>query len=354
MASLDRRAFLRTTGLAGLALGLAACGDKGTTGGTGTGGTAAGGGFGSVKLQLSWKKNIEFAGEFFADSKGYFKAAGFDAVELLSGGGSGTSVESGLATGRCWMGLSAPTITAPAVLQGAQLKIIGATFQKNPFAIISLGKNPIEDPKALVGKKIGVQDSNELVWNALLKANQIDPASVTRVPFQSDPSMLTSGQLDGYVGFVTSGPVRLKMQGVDSRYLLFADHGLPLVAETFTVAQETIDKERDKLKAFLAAEIKGWKDAIADPAKSAELAATTYGKDLNLDVAEQTEEAKMQNTLIVTPDAKANGLFTMTGELIEQNIASLAKAGLNIKAEQLFDLSIIDEVHKADPSLKLS
>jgi ABC-type nitrate/sulfonate/bicarbonate transport system substrate-binding protein len=347
MATLDRRAFLRTTGLAGLALGLAACGDGGTSGGSGSG-------FGAVKIQLSWKKNVEFAGEYFADSKGYYKAAGFSQVELLSGGGSGTSVESGLTTGRCWIGLSTPTITAPAVLQGAPLKIVGATFQKNPFAIVSLGKNPIQDPKDLAGKKIGVQDSNELVWNALLKANGIDPSSVTRVPFQSDPSMLTSGQLDGYVGFVTSGPVRLKMQGVDAAHMLFADHGLPLVAETFTVTQETIDKERDKLKAFLTAEIKGWKDAVADPAKSAELAAKTYGKDQNLDVAEQTEEAKMQNGLVVTPDAKTNGLFTMTAELIEQNIASLAKAGLTVKAENLFDLTILDEIYKADASLKLS
>ncbi|MEU4225311.1 ABC transporter substrate-binding protein [Nonomuraea sp. NPDC026600] len=349
MATLDRRAFLRTTGLAGLALGLAACGDGGTSGGSGSGS-----GFGAVKIQLSWKKNVEFAGEYFADSKGYYKAAGFSQVELLSGGGSGTSVESGLTTGRCWIGLSTPTITAPAVLQGALLKIVGATFQKNPFAIVSLGKNPIQDPKDLAGKKIGVQDSNELVWNALLKANDIDPASLTRVPFQSDPSMLTSGQLDGYVGFVTSGPVRLKMQGVDAAHMLFADHGLPLVAETFTVTQETIDKERDKLKAFLTAEIKGWKDAVADPAKAAELAAKTYGKDQNLDVAEQTEEAKMQNGLVVTPDAKANGLFTMTAELIEQNIASLAKAGLTVKAENLFDLTILDEIYKADASLKLS
>ncbi|MEV0378518.1 ABC transporter substrate-binding protein [Nonomuraea sp. NPDC050643] len=350
MATLDRRAFLRTTGLAGLALGLAACGDTGTTSTS----SSSGGGFGSVKLQLSWKKNVEFAGEYFADSKGYFKAAGFTQVELLSGGGSGTSVESGLATGRCWAGLSAPTITAPAILQGAPLKIVGATFQKNPFAIISLNKNPIKDAKDLVGKKIGVQDSNELVWNALLKANGLDASSVTRVPFQSDPSMLTSGQLDGYVGFVTSGPVRLRMGGHDPAYLLLADAGLPLVAETFTVTQETIDKERDKLKAFLTAEIKGWKDAIADPAKSAELAATVYGKDQNLDVKEQTEEAKMQNDLVVTPDAKANGLFTMTPELVAQNIESLAKAGLAIKAEQLFDLTILDEIYKADPSLKLS
>ena len=36
--------------------------------------------------------------------------------------------------------------------------------------------------------------------------------------------------------------------------------------------QETIDSQRDMLKAFLMAEIRGWTDAVADPAGAAELA----------------------------------------------------------------------------------
>lgn len=48
-------------------------------------------------------------------------------------------------------------------------------------------------------------------------------------------------------------------KGFEITNFLFADYNLPLVAETLTVEQSTIDKERDKLKAFLVAEIRGWK-----------------------------------------------------------------------------------------------
>ncbi|WP_407820047.1 hypothetical protein [Staphylococcus aureus] len=53
----------------------------------------------------------------------------------------------------------------------------------------------------------------------------------------------------------------------------------------------------------------------------------------------------------MSADTKANGLFTMTPQLIEQNIAALSKAGLEITAEQLFDMSILEEVYAENPEL---
>ena len=41
-------------------------------------GDASAEGFGELTVQLSWIKNEEFAGEFFADAKGYYTDAGFD------------------------------------------------------------------------------------------------------------------------------------------------------------------------------------------------------------------------------------------------------------------------------------
>ncbi|WP_447397182.1 ABC transporter substrate-binding protein, partial [Staphylococcus aureus] len=87
---------------------------------------------GTVAVQLSWIKNIEFAGEYFALDKGYYKDAGFGNVDLVAGGAAGTGVEAGLDTGKVWIGMSAPQLTAPAVLDGLEAKIVGATFQKNP------------------------------------------------------------------------------------------------------------------------------------------------------------------------------------------------------------------------------
>ena len=43
---------------------------------------------------------------------------------------------------------------------------------------------------------------------------------------------------------------------------------------------EMIANEPEKVKAFLAAEIRGWKDAVADPEEGARLAVEEYGADL--------------------------------------------------------------------------
>jgi ABC-type nitrate/sulfonate/bicarbonate transport system substrate-binding protein len=320
--------------------------------GSSGGSSADGSKFGTVAVQLSWIKNIEFAGEYFALERGYYRDAGFSGVNLVAGGAAGTGVEAGLDTGKIWIGTSAPQLTAPAVLNGLPAKIVGATYQKNPFAIVSSAAKPINTPQDMVGRKIGVQDSNQLVFGALLDANGIDPRSITVVPAQFDPSPLANGEVDGWVSYVTNEPITLATKGFKNHAMLFADFNLPLVAETLTVKQETIDKDRDKLKAFLIAEIKGWRDAVADPAESARLAAEVYGKDQNLDVAEQTEEAKAQVGLVVSADTKANGLFTMTPALIEENIAALKAAKLDIAAADLFDLSIVDEIYREQPALK--
>ncbi|MBF6473104.1 MULTISPECIES: ABC transporter substrate-binding protein [Nocardia] len=351
---LNRRSFFRYSALAGAALGgagaLAACG--GNSGDSSGGTTADGSKYGRVAVQLSWLKNIEFAGEYFADAKGYFREAGFGSVDLIAGGAASTSVEAGLDTGKVWLGLSAPQTTAPAILEGLPAKIVATTYQKNPFAIVSSAARPINSPEDMRGRKIGVQDTNQLIFNALLTANGMKPGDVTVVPAQFDPTPLANGEVDGWVSYVTNEPITLAAKGFQNTHFLFADFNLPLVAETLTVAQSTIDNERDKLKAFLVAEIKGWKDAVADPAESARLAVEVYGKDQKLDLAEQTKEAIAQNDLVVSADTAANGLLSMTDALIEQNIAALRTAKIDIKAAQLFDLSVLREVYAENPGLK--
>ncbi|MGV9820171.1 ABC transporter substrate-binding protein [Nocardia xishanensis] len=353
-ANLNRRSFLRYSALTGAALGgvgaLAACGDD--AGGSSSGSIQDGSRFGTVAIQLSWIKNIEFAGEYFADSRGYFREAGFGSVNLMAGGAASTSVEAGLDTGKVWLGLSAPQTTAPAILEGLPAKIVATTYQKNPFAIVSSAAKPINSPQDMKGRKIGVQDTNQLIFTALLAANGMKPGDVTIVPAQFDPTPLANGEVDGWVSYVTNEPITLAAKGFANAHFLFADFGLPLVAETLTVKQSTIDNERDKLKAFLAAEIRGWKDAVAAPAESARLAVEVYGKDLNLDPTEQTKEAVAQNDLVVSADTAANGLLTMTDALIEQNIAALRTAKIDIKADQLFDLSVLREVYAENPGLK--
>jgi hypothetical protein len=193
-----------------------------------------------------------------ADSKGYYTQAGFSKVDLVTG--PVDSADALVVAGNVTVGVSAPDATARFITeQGAPLKIIGATFQKNPFCILSIEQGkPIRTLADLAGKTVGIQaGTNQQIFAGFLKANGIDPASVKQVVVQYEPTPLTEKKVDGFMAFLTNEPFLVKQQGFTPVTLAFADNGLPLASETLVVLQDTIDKDRDKLKAFLKAEIQG-------------------------------------------------------------------------------------------------
>jgi ABC-type nitrate/sulfonate/bicarbonate transport system substrate-binding protein len=260
-----------------------------------------------------------------------------------------------VASGKAFSGISSPDITAAAINQGADLIIVGAQYQKNPFAIMSLASSPIHNPQEMIGKKIGVQSTNEAVWQAFLKANNIAPSKIHEVPVQFDPTPLTTHTVDGWFSFITNEPNLLKVKGFDTYTFLLNDYNYPLVSETFMVQKSALTgATRDKLKAFLVAEIMGWHDSIADPAAGPHLAVTKYGKTLGLDQTEQTLESTAQNKLILTSETATNGIFTITPASIAASVHTLGLGGITIAASKLFDTSVIDEVYQEHPELKTS
>jgi ABC-type nitrate/sulfonate/bicarbonate transport system substrate-binding protein len=341
------RALRTTAVLTGAVLAMTACGgsDDSET-------SAEGGELGPVSLQLSWIKNAEFAGEYFADANGHYTDVGFSEVTMDPGPGP---IETLVASGEADFGLSNAVSTAQVIAEeDAPLKIIGTKFQKNPFTILSMadGGN-IATPQDLVGKKIGVQaGGNEALFDALLEVNGIDPASVEKVPVEYDPAPLIDGEVDGFLAYITNESITVESAGYTVTNLPFADNGLPFVAESIITTEQMIADEPEKVKAFLEAEIRGWQDYLRDPEEGARLAVEEYGKDLDLDMAKEVEQAEVQSTLIVTPDVEANGLLTISDELIGQVLDTLAAADIGVtEADDLFDLSLLEELLEEKPEL---
>jgi ABC-type nitrate/sulfonate/bicarbonate transport system substrate-binding protein len=339
--------ILAAATLATSALVFSAC--SGTTTSESTG-SAAATDHGDLTIQLSWIKNEEFSGEYFADTEGYYTDAGFDSVTLVPGPSSGaTELISGTADVAISDTVSIGSVVAS---EGAPLKIVGALFQKNPFSILSLANaGNIQTPEDMIGKRIGVQDSNRAVFDALLLANDISPDQVEVVPVQFDTAPLTNGEVDGFISYLTNESLSVAANGYDTVDLAFAENGLPFVAKTLTVTDEAIANDRERVKALLEAEIRGWTDALNDPQGGVDLALNEYGSDLGLDPEHSLAGAEAQIALITSDDTAANGLFTMTKELQEESIESLAATGIDLDVADLFDLSLLDEVYAENPEL---
>ncbi|MFS0886340.1 ABC transporter substrate-binding protein [Aeromicrobium sp. 179-A 4D2 NHS] len=334
--------------LSAAALTLAACGSEADEPASGEESD-----FGPLTVQLSWIKNAEFAGEFMADSKGYFADAGFSSVKLNAGPGA---TENLVASGKATFGLT-NAVTAAQVIaeEDAPLKIVGTTYQKNPFTILSRkDTGDIATPADLVGKKIGVQaGGNEILFKALLAANDIDEKDVTIVPVEYDPAPLVNKEVDGFVAYLTNEAILVASQGIETTNLPFADNGLPFVAESIIATDQTIQEQPEMVKAFLEAEIKGWKDACADIEEGARLAVEEYGKDLKLEMDKEIEQNTVQcESLINTEETAANGLFTISDALLDENLTSLGRAGIDVEAADVFDLSLLDELYEEKPDLK--
>jgi ABC-type nitrate/sulfonate/bicarbonate transport system substrate-binding protein len=237
-----------------------------------------------------------------------------------------------------------------AVAQGAPLKIIGAVYQRYAGCVMSMTAKPIRTPADLYGKTIGCASSSEPVWRSFLAALKLDTSRIKTVPVQGNPIGMTKGEIDGYLGFINSQPIDLRHMGFDITTMLLADVGFPLVGQTYITTQQNIDQHRDKVKAFLKAEIRGWKDVLANPQLATDITVKEYGKDLKLDPAAMLDETKAEVELIRNGDSKQQ-ILTFSDQVAADNIKSISAGGLKLTVGNLFELGPIREVYQENPSL---
>ncbi|MHB1173185.1 MAG: ABC transporter substrate-binding protein [Lacisediminihabitans sp.] len=345
-AGFSRRRLLRTVGVGALAVAsgslLAACAPLSSS----PANTAAGAGkLGTVGLQFVFIKNVQFAGSYFADQNGYWKDLGLG-VNLMPGGPNLT-VEPVVTSGKALVGITHTAQAVKAIINGADLQIIGSGFQKNPFVLISRAAAPIKTPQDLAGKKIGVQALDLPVFTAFLTASKVDKSTFTIVPLQADPTPLVTGELDGIMGFYSNEPNFLRIKGVEPYTLLFDDFGYPLMEEVYIVKKSNLQDStaRKQIVALMQGESKGWADAVANVNKAADLAVNVYGKDLKLDIKQQVLAMTSEVDLVVNDDTKAHGLFWMTDKSIDGTVASLKLGGVNARAD-MFTRDILNDVYK--------
>jgi ABC-type nitrate/sulfonate/bicarbonate transport system substrate-binding protein len=352
----DRRSFLRygaygALGVAGGAV-LAACGSSSSSS-TATSAAAAGSSTTAapvtlsdykMSFQLSWLKDVEFAGSWIADSMGYYKANGLD-VNLLAGGPN-VAVEPVVTQGTALVGMDGIDTIAGAINQGSDIKIIAVLMQKNPFCVVSKLSTNIVTPTDLYGKKIGVAAGNLSAWNAFLALNNLDVSKIHVEPAQFDPTPVATGEFDGQVVFIDNEVIQLNEKGVKTATLLFEDFNYHLGTDAYVVEASSLadPTKRAAIVAFLKAEVKGWNYALANPTVATSLSVNDYGKNTGLSYTQQLAEMLAQTPLISTSFTKQYGLCYFNSTTTTPWLATLAASKITATAA-MFDSSILAEVY---------
>src|SRR5664279_714898 len=109
-----------------------------------------------LNMQLGWLLSGNQLGEVCAKALGYYEAEGID-LKFQPGGPNidGVAV---VAAGRYEIGQvsSSPSLML-AVSQDIPIKCFATGAQVHPYTFFSLKKKPVNEPKDLVGKKVGIQ-----------------------------------------------------------------------------------------------------------------------------------------------------------------------------------------------------
>jgi NitT/TauT family transport system substrate-binding protein len=182
--------------LAAAVLAIAACGGDDNDSGTTSSAGAAGGKLTTVKLQLQWFTQAQFAGYFAAVDQGYYKDAGLN-VQILEGG-TDIVPQTQLAQGHADYAIAWVPKALQSREQGAGITDVAQVFQRSGTLQVSFKDKNITTSANLKGKKVGNWGfGNEFeLFAGMTKAGLNPGKDVTLAQQQFDMQALLKGDID--------------------------------------------------------------------------------------------------------------------------------------------------------------
>ncbi len=276
-----------------------------------------------VSLRLGWLANSQYAGDFVALDKGYFKDRGIDL--RIDPGGPNIDPVSLTASGSNTIGnVSSIAAMFLARSQGLPVKAFATALQRHPFAFISTKDKNITSPKDFVGKKIGIQATARPLIDAVIAKYNLPRDDVQILVIGSDTTPLKTGQVDVITAWVIDAP-QMAAIGVDAAPLLLWDMGIHLYAFTYFTTDEVLKNKPEVMTSFLSESAKGWAYA-ADHQEEATDITLKYGKDLKRDLELQTW--KLEAPFMWSDTTKEKGWGWMDTQVWDEAINTYSDLGL--------------------------
>ena len=226
-----------------------------------------------VTLRLDWTIEGQHLPFVWALDKGYYAAEGIDA-QIFEGRGSGNTAQLvGAKTDT--FGEADASRAALARGQGAPLKVIAAYIQRSEGTVVSFAASGLEKPEDLIGKKVATSpgSSSTVLFQAMLKASGIPESKIdiVNVDSTSKVASLLQHRVDAVTGLMSSECVLVKEQSPEEKVacMPMADFGVNALGVGLIVNDDTIKQIRTSSAVSCGRGLKGWAEALKDPAEAA-------------------------------------------------------------------------------------
>ena len=270
-----------------------------------------------VKFALDWQIQGPQAPFITAKASGAFASQGLD-VTIDRGTGSQKTIEQ-VATGTYDMGYGDINSMIEYNVKNPQQPLIavGIVLNSPPFALISLKRYGIQQPKDLKGAAIGAPagDAPRRLWPIFAKNVGLAADSVTwtnMAPPLREPA-LVKGDVKAISGFYFTGVLNLtenlKIPEADVVAFKYSDYGIDLYGNAVVVRADWLKANEETVRRFLAALNTGFKATLKDPK-----AAIVHVKAAEPLSNEATELKRLQLAItanMVNDEVRRNGLLAI-------------------------------------------
>jgi NitT/TauT family transport system substrate-binding protein len=289
-----------------------------------------------VTFMTNWLAQAEHGGYYQAVADGTYAACGLDVT--IQQGGPQVSGRPLLLAGKIDFYMGGNLLQAfDAVQQNIPLRIVAATFQKEPQVVMShpgQGLDKWEDlPKA--EQYILGDEGMQSFFQWMVTDYGFDPAK--RVPYTFNAAPFIANPKSIQQGYVTSEPFAVEKEGgFKPNVFLLADYGFSTYATTVEAMQKTIDERPQVVQCFVDGSAKGWYNYLYGDNKAANEMIKKDNPDITDEQIAFSIKQLKDHGIVDSGEAEKLGIGAMSDEHIADFYAKMVKAkvvpeGLDIK-----------------------
>lgn len=250
----------------------------------------------TVKMQLSWKHQFQFAGYYAAIEKGFYQDEGMD-IELIEGGPGTHCNENILLTKAQYC--NGPGSVVKQRIDGESIVALASFVQHSPVVLITLKNSALFRPTDLIGKRVETMVAGVPVPEiaAMFKRAGVELDQLDNRENSMGIGALVTGAVDAMYGFSTNEPYQLATLGFDYHVISPREYGIDFYGDALFTSEAELEGHPKRVNKFLRATIKGWTYAMANKSEIISLILEKYPTDKTF--AELTDEADAIDKLMV-------------------------------------------------------
>ncbi|MDX1351592.1 MAG: ABC transporter substrate-binding protein [Thiomicrorhabdus sp.] len=248
----------------------------------------------TVKLQLKWQHQFQFAGFYMAQAKGFYQDAGLN-VEFIEAK-PGINPINEVLSGKSEFGIGTSELLLNYV-KNKHVVVLGVIFQHSPLGLAVLENSGIDTIHDLVGRKVMIEENSSEIY-AFLQHSQIRPEQLILQPHGFNIEDLINQNVDATSIYTTSEIYDLAKHKIPYRVFTPRMAGIDFYGDNFFTTESFLRKHPNLVEQFRRASIRGWKYAMSNIDETVQYIQQHYAQQKT--IAELKFEAQAMQDLMRT------------------------------------------------------